>query len=242
MVFGRYGIGQPIEEIWGNVLQQKTNTRTINISMDGASNTWITRKAKYILKEISPATIVIQWSYVHRRESDNASLSDYKRRKHHSKDILTDASDSKDFIKYNMAYKILIMGLSGAGKTTLAKPLIRELEKTASAEWLNADIIRKKNNDWDFTPAGRLRQAQRIHDMASKSTCDFVICDFIAPTVKSRNIYSPDYTIWMDTIKSCKYTNTNELFTPPTEWNYRIVDYSDAAHINNIISDIQQRK
>jgi nicotinamide riboside kinase len=141
-----------------------------------------------------------------------------------------------------MAYKILIMGLSGAGKTTLAKPLIHELEKTSSVEWLNADIIRKKNNDWDFTPTGRLRQAQRIHDMSSKSTCDFVICDFIAPTVESRNIYSPDYTIWMDTIKSCKYTNTNELFMSPTEWNYRIVDYSDAAHINNIISDIQQRK
>ena len=98
MVFGRYGIGQPIEEIWGNVLQQKTNTRTINISMDGASNTWITRKAKYILKEISPATIVIQWSYTSRRESDNASLPDWKRRKHHS-DKLTDISDSKDFIK-----------------------------------------------------------------------------------------------------------------------------------------------
>ena len=141
-----------------------------------------------------------------------------------------------------MAYKILIMGLSGAGKTTLAKPLIRELKKTSSVEWLNADIIRKKNNDWDFTPTGRLRQAQRIHDMSFKSTCDFVVCDFIAPTVESRTIYSPDYTIWMDTIKSCKYENTNELFTSPTEWNYRIIDYTEALHIDNIISDIQQRK
>jgi hypothetical protein len=94
------GMGQPIEETWANVLQQKTNTRTINISMDGASNTWIARKAKYILKEISPATIVIQWSYTERRESDNASLPDCKRRKHHNeKDILIDASDAKDFIK-----------------------------------------------------------------------------------------------------------------------------------------------
>ena len=92
------GMGQPIEETWANVLQQKTNARIINISMDGASNTWIARKAKYILKEISPATIVIQWSYTSRRESDNASLPDWKRRKHHS-DKLTDISDSKDFIK-----------------------------------------------------------------------------------------------------------------------------------------------
>ena len=94
------GIGQPIEETWHYLLQQKTNTRTINISMDGASNTWIARKAKYILKEISPATIVIQWSYTARRELDDASLSDIERRRHYSeKDILIDASDNKDFIK-----------------------------------------------------------------------------------------------------------------------------------------------
>jgi hypothetical protein len=94
------GMGQPIEETWANVLQQKTNTRTINISMDGASNTWIARKAKYILNEISPTTIVIQWSYTSRRELDDASLPDIKRRTHYSKkDILIDASDNKDFIK-----------------------------------------------------------------------------------------------------------------------------------------------
>ena len=141
-----------------------------------------------------------------------------------------------------MAYKILIMGLSGAGKTTLAKLLISELKQTSTVEWLNADVIRRRNNDWDFTTAGRLRQAQRMHDISTKSTCDFVVCDFIAPTTESRNIYSADYTIWMDTIKSCKYTNTNELFTSPTEWDYRIADYSEVLYISNIILDIQQRK
>ena len=34
---------------------------------------------------------------------------------------------------------ILIMGLPGSGKTTLAK----ELKKIINASWLNADVIRK---------------------------------------------------------------------------------------------------
>ena len=48
------------------------------------------------------------------------------------------------------------MGLPGAGKTTLASKLVPIL----NAEWLNADKIRKKYNDWDFSNEGRVRQAK----------------------------------------------------------------------------------
>ena len=48
------------------------------------------------------------------------------------------------------------MGLPGSGKTTLAK----QLASMINAEWLNADIIRKEFNDWDFSLDGRLRQAK----------------------------------------------------------------------------------
>ena len=59
--------------------------------------------------------------------------------------------------------KILVMGLPGAGKTTLAAQLHKKLKDCI---WLNADEVRKEADDWDFSEEGRLRQAQRMADFA----------------------------------------------------------------------------
>ena len=64
-----------------------------------------------------------------------------------------------------MVKKILIIGLPGSGKTTLAKILKKDLD----ADWINADKIRKRFNDWDFTKKGVLRQAKRMGSIATKS-------------------------------------------------------------------------
>ena len=64
------GLGSPVERTWTNILEQQTGQRTINVSMDGASNTWIARKTIQILKKIDPKIIVLHWSYTHRRELD----------------------------------------------------------------------------------------------------------------------------------------------------------------------------
>ena len=74
------GLGQPLEHIWPNVLAQRINKRTINVSMDGASNDWIFRRAQDIANVIHPKTIVVMWSYVHRRENCNNLLDDEQRR------------------------------------------------------------------------------------------------------------------------------------------------------------------
>ena len=62
------GIGSPVEHTWAHLLQQHTNRRVINISMDGASNNWISRKAVEVLQLIKPKIIILHWSYTHRRE------------------------------------------------------------------------------------------------------------------------------------------------------------------------------
>lgn len=126
-----------------------------------------------------------------------------------------------------MTTKILVMGLPGAGKTFLATHLKMELEKlNRTVQWFNADDIRKAFNDWDFSEEGRLRQSIRMKELADQSTVDFVICDFVAPLIEIRNNYDADITIWMDTIDSGRFEDTNRMFIPPTEYDYRIMNKS----------------
>jgi hypothetical protein len=62
------GIGSPLNHTWANILQTNINSRCINISMDGASNDWIARKAARVLEIINPKQLIIHWSFLHRRE------------------------------------------------------------------------------------------------------------------------------------------------------------------------------
>jgi hypothetical protein len=70
------GVGIPIEHTWPYLLNKATNVRTINVSLDGASNNWIARHAQTILTEIKPKFMVIHWSFSHRREMDLYQLID----------------------------------------------------------------------------------------------------------------------------------------------------------------------
>jgi hypothetical protein len=74
------GIGSPEHHIWPQVLQAEIGVRTINVSMDGASNQWISRTAKDIATAIAPQHMVVMWSYLTRRESNDCSQSDEDRR------------------------------------------------------------------------------------------------------------------------------------------------------------------
>jgi hypothetical protein len=74
------GIGSPLEYTWAYQVSQKLNTRTINVSMDGASNNWIARCVNLIQKEIDPKNIIVMWSYVHRGELESQNLNSEQRR------------------------------------------------------------------------------------------------------------------------------------------------------------------
>jgi hypothetical protein len=65
------GIGVPLQRTWPQLLQQKLQRRSINVSMDGASNDWMARRACQIIKEVQPSLIIIHWTYTHRREIPN---------------------------------------------------------------------------------------------------------------------------------------------------------------------------
>lgn len=92
------GLGQPSDETWSNILSQKMNRRIINVSMNGASNDWIARRAKFILENLNPEAILIQWSYLHRREVDDSSLLDEERALWHSTDSVNDLKNFLDNI------------------------------------------------------------------------------------------------------------------------------------------------
>ncbi len=68
------GVGSPYEHTWPYVLSKITNCRTLNISMNGASNDWMARKYLSAVRQLGSITAVFQWSYLRRREmivSDN---------------------------------------------------------------------------------------------------------------------------------------------------------------------------
>ena len=138
------------------------------------------------------------------------------------------------------------MGLPGSGKTYFAERLKKYLESnsnvqtmplermlhlelppisyTSRVDWFNADDVRKRFNDWDFSREGRIRQSIRMFDFAVSCTEDFVICDFVAPLVEQRNNFKADWTIWMDTIDAGRYEDTNQVFVPPEQYDFRITE------------------
>jgi len=159
-----------------------------------------------------------------------------------------------------MTQRILIMGLPGAGKTTLAGALKRYLEEhgdityaralqelihpQVEVNWFNADDIRRKYNDWDFSNDGRIRQSLRMFQFSMEAGGDYVICDFVAPLVEMRNNFKADWTIWVDTIREGRYADTNAAFVEPEHYDFRITEQAAekwAEFIGSHIVDNRRR-
>ena len=136
--------------------------------------------------------------------------------------------------------KILICGLPGSGKTTLAKALAPSI----NAVHLNADEIRKEiNKDLGFTPADRLEQARRmgvLADIVSRSG-QHVIADFVCPTEATRAAFNADFIVWVDRIKTSRFPDTDAIWENPAV-EYRVLSGTcvewNAARIAELVAPV----
>lgn len=94
------GIGSPLQHTWSHMLQELTNKRTINVSLDGASNAWIKRQALQILEETSPDAMVIHWSYFHRSEDPTIGKTDSDRRLFVARELIDPVEQLGLFVKH----------------------------------------------------------------------------------------------------------------------------------------------
>ena len=137
--------------------------------------------------------------------------------------------------------KILICGLPGSGKTTLAKPFADLISRVH----INADKIREHYNDWDFTLEGRMRQAQRMRYLSDGvvMTGKVAIADFVCPTEAARKEFDEDFTVWMDTISRSRYEDTNNMFDPPEHCDYHVAEWFNDTHaqLTEVVASWRER-
>lgn len=125
--------------------------------------------------------------------------------------------------------KILVMGLPGAGKTSLSEILAARL----NAVHFNADAVRENiNKDLTFTHADRVEQSRRMGWLCDRvvSAGGFAIADFICPTHAARDAFGDAFVIWVDRIKSSRFADTNAMFEPPTRYDMRVTAEGEAIY------------
>jgi hypothetical protein len=120
-----------------------------------------------------------------------------------------------------MQRKILIMGLPGAGKTSLAGALAPLL----NAVVFNADAVRANlSRDLGFSHEDRVEHARRMGWMCDRvvEAGGTVIADFICPTPETRAAFGDAFVIWVDRIEAGRFEDTNRMFVAPDRIDLRI--------------------
>lgn len=122
-------------------------------------------------------------------------------------------------IRARLAFKILVFGFSGSGKTTFAARLAERID----AVHFNGDAMRAgPNRHLDFSLHGRIDQAASAGqwaDLVCASGANCVV-DIIAPTRLCRTVFDTGdraLRIWLDTIPEDPHEAVNEIWEQPVE-------------------------
>lgn len=135
--------------------------------------------------------------------------------------------------------KILICGLPGSGKTTLAEKLVSRL----NAAWFNADAVRQDiYSELGFSEEDRLSHATRMGKLCdwAKMGGNFVIADFICPTQETRRAFNADFVVWVDRIQEGRYEDTNKMFEKPMNYDVRLIDGTPEEWVEKVINKINE--
>lgn len=138
--------------------------------------------------------------------------------------------------------RVLIMGLPTSGKTYLASKLYKKIkESEIKCMWLNADVLRKFHDDWDFSQEGRVRQSKRMKLYADLSELDnyqVVLFDFVAPIFKQRMMVNPNYVVWVNTVEESPYEDTNKIFEKPSLVDIEVKEKDAEKYADIIFNDL----
>ena len=129
--------------------------------------------------------------------------------------------------------KILIFGIPGSGKATLAEPLAKLL---GGVHITSRDVRQKyeghDTDKWDYTPEGREKLADRMRHIADGIVLagQIAVADFVCPTQKARQEFGADFTVFMDTVD---YSTFDGTFEKPErhDVDYHVAKWFEDTHV-----------